>query len=268
MEHSAPTRRRVLLLALLALLLAGWAWQTGRLVIPEAWQPWAPLRIDAPLNGLTRHKLIRDSADREACQAALAQAPMRLVPLEDHETGVGCGFDNAVTIERTSVAVGPPFSLSCRAALSLAMWERHTLQQAARRHLGSKVVAIEHFGSYACRNLYGKTGRRRSQHATADALDIAGFILADGRRIRVLGDWSPTQTSEVDTTGRMTAPREGIAGSEPMAPVSAGSSPEAAFLRDLHSGACDWFDVVLGPDYNRAHADHFHFDRGRAALCR
>ncbi len=169
---------------------------------------------------------------------------MRSSPVEDRSTGPGCGFDNAFRIERTSVAVGEPFSLSCRAALSLAMWERHDLQQAAREHLGSGVDRIEHLGSYACRNIYGQDGRRRSQHATADALDIAGFVLEDGRRIRLLSDWQAQSAGTDDV------------------------SPDAAFLRDVRDGACRWFDAVLGPDYNTAHADHFHFDRGPARICR
>lgn len=76
---------------------------------------------------------------------------MQYETIPDRVTGPGCGFDNAVRIERTSVAVGEPFSLSCRAALSLAMWERHVLQQAAGAALGSRVASIRHFGSYACR---------------------------------------------------------------------------------------------------------------------
>ena len=45
-------------------------------------------------------------------------------------------------------------------------------------------------------------------------------------------------------------------------------APEARFLRAIHDGACRYFDAVLGPDYNSAHADHFHFDRGQARACR
>ncbi|MGY1520357.1 extensin-like domain-containing protein [Luteimonas sp. A482] len=242
-------RRRPLggLLFLLLLAFAGWALWSGALPFPDRWNPWAPLRIDDPPNMLTRFKLDRASADRAACSDALAQAQLATSPLEDRNTGEGCGFDNAVRISRTSVAVGEPFALSCRTALSLAMWEQHALQQAAQRHLGSPVARIEHFGSYSCRNLYGREGGRRSQHATADAFDIGGFVLEDSRRIRVLGDWD-------------TAPGEGDAPAE--------LTPEAAFLRDVRDGACNWFDAVLGPDYNAAHADHFHFDRGRARICR
>lgn len=231
------------------LAFAGWALWSGTLRVPERWNPWAPLRIDDPPNMLTRFKLERASADDAACREVLAQAQLRTTPLEDRSTGEGCGFDNAVRISRTSVAVGEPFALSCRAALSLAMWERHALQQAAERHLGSPVARIEHFGSYSCRNLYGREGGRRSQHATADAFDIGGFVLEDGRRIRVLGDWD-----------------SGVGVGEDAAAAQPAS--EAAFLRELRDGACDWFDTVLGPDYNAAHADHFHFDRGRARICR
>jgi len=250
---NANTFLRMLWLVPLILVFGlAWAVWSGRVRIPEAWNPWAPLRIDAPPNWLTRFKLDRAAGDRTACQIALAQADMRLTPVEDRATGEHCGFSNAVRIERTSVAVGSDFTLSCRAALSLAMWERHVLQQAAQENLGARVVRIEHLGSYACRNIYGEQGRRRSQHATADALDVAGFVLDDGRRVRVLGDWSsPPENDGASSSSRSEA-----------------ASGQARFLRAVHDGACGYFDVVLGPDYNRAHADHFHFDRGTARVCR
>src|SRR5690606_13110709 len=101
------------LLFLLLVLLAAWALQSGAIRVPDAWNPWAPLRIDAEPNLLTGFKLSKVSADREGCRAALAQSPMRLVPLDDRDTGNGCGFDNAFRIEQTNVMVGSPFSLSC-----------------------------------------------------------------------------------------------------------------------------------------------------------
>lgn len=231
-----------------------WGLWSGHIVVPERWNLWAPLRVDATPNLLTRFKLSRASEDRAACRAALAQADMQLTPLDDRVTGEKCGFDNAARIDRTSVAVGEPFSLSCRAALSLAMWERHVLQQAAGVHLGTRVRSIEHLGSYACRNLYGEQGRHRSQHATADALDVSGFVLEDGRHVRVIADWPSSVPGAVD-------------GPAPDMHVALDTA-EARFLRAVHDGACRYFDAVLGPDYNRAHADHFHFDRGAARVCR
>lgn len=241
MVNVFRSRRRAVLLFFLLLSLAGWALWTGRVQVPPAWNPWAPLDVAAPPTPVTGFKLARASADPGACRAALASAGFTLAPVPDRRTGPGCGFDNAFRIARTGVAVGGPFTLSCRAALALALWERHDLQPAARRYLGSDVQALEHLGSYACRNLYGQETGRRSRHATADALDIAGFVLDDGRRVRVLRDWPAGGSEEKD---------------------------EARFLRAVRDGACRWFDAVLGPDYNPAHADHFHFDRGRARVCR
>ena len=111
------------------------------------------------------------------------------------------------------------------------------MQPAAVRHFGSPVNRLEHFGSYACRNVNGREGGRRSQHATADALDVAGFVLSNGRRILVRTDWN-------------------------------GDAQEVSFLREIHAGACRLFDTVLGPEYNAAHHDHLHLDRGSFRICR
>ncbi len=234
---AAPLRRILLGLLALALAALAWAVQRGHLVIEDRWNPWAPLRVDDPPNPLTPLKLRRLSQDAPLCRAVLATTGFRYDALPDRVTGPGCGFENAVRIRATGVAVGAPFSLSCRAAVSLALWERHSLQPEARARLGQPVRRVEHFGSYACRNVYGRPDARRSRHATADAFDVAGFVLADGRRIRVRGGWD-------------------------------GESAEAQFLHAVHRGACRWFDTVLGPDYNAAHADHLHLDRGRYGVCR
>lgn len=262
MALPANTRRRAWLILILATLLACWGWRSGRLSLPDAWNPWAPLQIDAPPNLLTRFKLWRASADPQACKTALTQAQMDWVSLENRVTGTGCGFDNAVRIMRTSVKVNAPFSLSCRAALSLAMWERHVLQSAALRDLGTHVREIEHFGSYACRNLYGREDGVRSQHATADALDIAAFVMEDGRRVSVVNDWASRAGRTNRGADERPVDRENHTDSDDRLP------PDARFLHDVHDGACRYFDAVLGPDYNNAHADHFHFDRGRAHVCR
>ena len=182
-------------------------------------------------------KLGRLSTDDTLCSSVLKQARMRYQPVPDREMGLGCGFHNAVRIERTSLGIGEPFTLSCRTAVALALWEVHVLRPAAQAHFLEPVVRVEHLGSYACRNLYGRKDAPRSRHATADALDIAGFVLKSGRRISVERDWE-----------------------------SDGSN--GRFLRDLHNGACRVFDSVLGPEYNAAHRDHFHLDRGGYRMCR
>lgn len=231
-------RHLVVAIVLASFVAFAWALRQGRIVIEDRWLPWKPLHVaDAP-NVLTRFKLSRLATDADGCLSVLAEADaLRYTPLPDRITGPGCGFTNAVRIEATSAKVGAAFSLSCRAAVSLAMWERHSLQPLAEAHFGQHVARIEHFGSYACRNVYGREGGRRSQHASADAFDLAGFVLDDGRRVRVLGDWNNDDDA-------------------------------ARFLHGIRDGACRFFDAVLSPDYNAAHRDHLHFDRGGYRVCR
>lgn len=218
----------------IAMLIASGAWQPpARWMPPDRWLPWQPLRFEDAPNLLTRYKLARLSAEPEACLAFLGHTPLRMTPLDDRETGNGCGFENAVRITRTSYAVGSTFTLSCPAAASLALWERHVVTPAAERLYGSPPVRLEHYGSYACRNVAGSA--RRSRHATADALDVAGFTLKNGTRIRVQGGWDGS---------------------------------DGLFLREVHRGGCRFFGGVLGPDYNAAHADHLHLEVGGFGICR
>jgi hypothetical protein len=199
--------------------------------VPDEWNPWAPLRLEQAPNFLTRYKLARASADDAVCRATLAQTRWNYSPIEDETTAPGCGYRNALRVERMLAAVSEPFAVSCREALSLALWERHVVQPAAQRHFGESVTRVEHFGSYSCRSVYGRPNARMSHHATADAFDVAGFVIGNDRRVRVVAAW--------DDEG-----------------------PAGKFLRDVHGGACGFFDTVLGPEYNAAHRDHFHLDRG------
>jgi hypothetical protein len=214
-----------------------YAFYSGALRLPDRWNPWAPLRMEEPPNLLTRFKLARLSRDAPLCRSVLDEAGLRYQPVPDRETAPGCGFVNAVRVEEMSARIGAPFTLSCPSAVALSLWEKHVLQPAALVHFGRPVVQLEHFGSYSCRNVYGREGGRRSAHATADALDVAGFVLEGRERIRVVNDWH-------------------------------GTDSKGAFLREVHKGACRMFDAVLGPDYNEAHRDHLHFDVGPFRACR
>jgi hypothetical protein len=231
--------RLTIFLVLLALAIAGalYGVRSGMIDVPPDWNPWSTLDVSARPNFLTRYKLDRLSKSSALCQQVLATTGFEYKRVDDRITGRACGFFNAVRIERTSSRISKPFSLSCRAAVSLSLWERHVLAPAAQKYFGQKVATLEHFGSYSCRNVYGRANATRSQHATAEALDVAGFVLEDGRRIRVLKDWPA-------------------------------GGPDAAFLREVRTGACRFFDAVLSPDYNAAHRDHFHLDRGPYRACR
>jgi hypothetical protein len=226
-------------LLLVLLTVAGFAGSiySGIIRIPDHFDPWAPLRIEHPLNWLTRYKLARLEQDGATCLDVLAGASLRYTPMPDREIAPGCTLQNVVRVEASRVQVSRPFALSCRAAVSFALWEHHVVQPAAQQSFGKRVARLEHAGSFACRNVNGSGGARRSRHATADALDVDGFVLADGKRVRVLHAWN-------------------------------GGEQETSFLRVVHAGACKLFDGVLGPDYDAAHRDHFHLERGGRRYCR
>ncbi len=148
----------------------------------------------------------------------------------------GCGYDDGVLLTKQSVGYGGGVLLRCSAAASLVLWERHVLQQEAERVLNKKVRAIQTFGTFSCRNVNNRKEGRLSQHATANAIDIAGFTFEDGSTAGILKDWDKGEHGE--------------------------------FLRAVRDGACRFFGGVLSPDYNAAHANHFHFDMGWWKICR
>lgn len=209
----------------------------GLVTVPPSYNPWRPLDVREEPNLLTRFKLARLERDRQECAAVLARTDIAHTPVPDQTMGEGCGFEGAVRVARSRVSFGSDFVATCPLAVAWALFETHGLQPAARRRFGQEVTRVVHFGSYACRNVNHREMGRRSEHATANALDIAGFVLADGARITLAGDWD-------------------------------GNAARAAFLRDLRAEACRFFDVVLGPDFNEAHRDHFHLDMGRFRACR
>ena len=239
--RDVPPRRTVLAVSVAALgiVVAAFAiaWHAGLWRLPDRHNPWAPLSLAETPGWTTRFKLSRLSRDPTLCREVLEGSGWKLTWLPDRETGEGCGFSNAARIERMGLQVQAPFSLSCPAAASLALWERHVLWPAAMAHFGAAPVRLEHFGSYACRNVYGRRTGSRSRHATADAIDVSGIVLEGGRRIAVARSWDA-------------------------------EDPSSEFVQELHRGACRFFDGVLGPDYNAAHADHLHLDRGPFRVCR
>ncbi|SDJ58843.1 Uncharacterized conserved protein [Pseudomonas indica] len=207
----------------------------GWVDLPPRWNPWAPLDVRESPNPLTPFKLWRLRDNRELCEQALATSGLRYAAVPDSLPAPDCPIENSVRIQRGAVAFNGSFIATCPLAVAYALFERHGLQSAAQEIYGQPVVRIEHYGSFACRNI-GQSNRR-SQHARANALDIAGFRLRDGRRITVARDWK-------------------------------GSDRDARFLRLVRDAACRSFNTTLGPEYNRAHHDHFHLDMGLYRMCR
>ena len=225
-----------LLLVLLIIGAAGLSVWRGWVSIPPQWNPWAPLDVKAEPNLLTRYKLMRLRNDPQLCDQVLSGSGLRVTRQADSPDAT-CPLTDALRVQGGEVALSSSFLASCRLAVAFALFERHALQPAAQAVYGQAVKRVDHLGSFACRNVYNRENGRRSQHATADALDISGFRLADGRSISVLRDW----------------PKD---------------NQDARFLRQVRDGACDMFSVVLSPDYNAAHRNHFHVDVGPWWRCR
>ncbi|MDB5698109.1 MAG: extensin family protein [Alphaproteobacteria bacterium] len=202
--------------------------------------PWTALDLGQPIGLFTGRKLAALGGDGPRCRALLTRAGVEFTALpprrSPHRADRQCGYDDAVRLRAggsTTIAYRPEgLATSCPVAAALALWEWHVVQPAALAHFGEDVASIDHFGSYSCRRIYGRAEGAMSEHASANAVDIAGFRLADGRRITIARDWR-------------------------------GNGPERAFLRDVRDGACTLFATVLSPDYNRAHSDHFHLDQAR-----
>jgi hypothetical protein len=99
---------------------------------------------------------------------------------------------------------------------------------------GARVVEIKQISAYSCRGMNGNSRAHISEHAFGNALDIAGFTLADGRHISVKDGWK-------------------------------GMSEEQGFLRAVQAAACQQFSTVLAPGSNVYHYDHIHVDLMRRA---
>lgn len=121
-------------------------------------------------------------------------------------------------------------TLDCPMVAELEAWLTQVAQPAAEARFGQPIVQIDSMGSYNCRGMNNEFGAKLSEHSFGNALDLGGFVLADGRKITVVHDWTR------------------------------GDPQTQAFLRDLHAGACGHFTTVLGPGSNAFHYNHIHVD--------
>jgi hypothetical protein len=229
-------------LAIIAILLMALDVMRPWQAVPPAWNPFAPLALNHTLNPVSRWKLRKLKAEPEQCLAVLATAPndgLDYLPLADYTPVENCPLHNVVRVTSTELAFNAPFTLTCPLLVRWLMFEQQQLQPLALKHQGSKITAVDHFGTFACRNVYNREAGRRSQHATASAFDVAAFHFENGHQVTVLHDWN-----------------------------NADSPTDSAFLHDVHNAACGYFGTVLGPDYNQPHANHFHLDTSSFNLCR
>ncbi|MFN3867734.1 MAG: extensin family protein [Hyphomicrobiaceae bacterium] len=174
--------------------------------------------------------------DERQCLASGAVRESRYV---QHRSALGgpsaCGAAQPFEMSGAGggrVLMQPAAVLRCPMIPAVDRWVRDVVEPAARFHFGVPVQRLQVAASYSCRPINHKWGAKLSEHGLANALDIAAFELADGRKITVKGGWW-------------------------------GDVRERAFLRSVHRGACDTFSTVLGPHADVYHRDHFHMDLAR-----
>lgn len=228
---------RIAMTVLLALaaFVAGRAWLHQH---PEH-NPWAPLDLSDPPGWATARKLVGLRNDPDECRAILRRSGIEFTELPAIGADA-CRWEDRLRIASAAergTALRPAIpGASCAVEAGLARWVRHVVAPAAREHLGSTPVALEHYGTYQYRRVGNSPEGRWSEHATGNAIDVSAVVLADGRRIAVRQGWTNQ------------------------------GSPAAAFLREARDGACPIFGTVLSPDYNAAHFDHLHLDQERRAM--
>lgn len=217
-------RAMIALVILAAVLIAGWRWIKDH---PEH-DPTAPLNLTHPLGWATASKLSALRNDVANCRAVLERSGVAHTALNPVGEGA-CARPDRTQLDTYLFTPDTP-AVTCPTAAALELWPTKTLAPAAQAIYGIGIVRIEHLGAFSCRRTYGSEAGSWSEHATANAIDIAAFVLEDGRRISLIRDWH-------------------------------GDGDDARFLRAARDGACEWFATVLSPDYNAAHDDHFHLDQ-------
>ena len=179
------------------------------------------------------------SRAEKQCRRELKRLKVRFTPVPDVVGAGQCGIRNPVRVTALSrrIALTPPATMTCEAALAAARWAHRDLAPAARRRYASNVSAVRHMSAYSCRRIRGSG--RLSEHGKGNALDVGAITLGNGRTVKVK--------------------RPGFF-----------SFREKSFLKAIRKGACKHFTTVLGPGSDRDHADHFHFDvrkRGNGRYC-
>ncbi|WP_019997914.1 extensin-like domain-containing protein [Aureimonas ureilytica] len=163
------------------------------------------------------------------CRRELRKLGVRFTDISPISTSRSCAIPNPVRITEAAkgIAMMPAATMNCQAALRVARWLENDVKPAARWKLWKRPTAVINMSSYRCSRIAGS--RTISEHASGNALDVGGFRFSDGSTMRI-------------------------------SPKGVFSFREKGFQSAIRQGSCRYFGTVLGPGYNRAHADHLHLD--------
>ena len=181
--------------------------------------------------GPERRAAWRDQEERVCTKSRVVAASAFVQPVRQINDRGACGIARPLKVSAMAsgrVRIGPTATLNCPMTAAVEAWMDQSVQPAATAWFGVPVVEIRQISDYACRSKNNQRGESLSEHAYGNALDVAGFTLANGRAVTVKGDWN-------------------------------GDVYARSFLREVFAAACQRFKTVLGPGV-QYHGDHFHLD--------
>ncbi len=167
-----------------------------------------------------------------ACPAVLlGQVEAKVLPpISEGQCGTQSPLSvTGVLTNGRMVPLSGPATLTCGMASVLPTWVS-AVDSYLKGHDNTEIESVIVGTSYMCRNVNNASTGNLSDHAFADALDVVGFKLKDGRTVTILEGWPGT-------------PEQG-----------------SSIVRYAHDAACSSFMTVLGPEANALHRDHLHVD--------
>ncbi|MBC8717032.1 extensin family protein [Ochrobactrum sp. Marseille-Q0166] len=167
-----------------------------------------------------------------ACRTRLKRLGVVFTEKSPINQGGSCRIDNPIEVRgfnSGAIAFKPAATLNCEVTEAFARWIKGDLQPSARLRYLSGINTIHNAGGYSCRTMNHRRGAKMSEHSRGNAIDVTKIVLNNGKSITVR--------------------KPGFF-----------AFREKGLLNSVRSDACSYFTTVLGPGYNREHADHFHFD--------
>ena len=175
-----------------------------------------------------------------ACQEMLLELGAVFTPTAhtpespDGHPSLLCEIDDPVLLYGPVNGVGieggtgsdAPVLVGCDTAVSIVG------SAAVAQMLGAETII--HYGTYNCRTIAGTS--TLSEHGLARAIDIGGFVMDDGSTVSVYADWEDGVADPVTGPGQMLR----------------------AFTDQVW--AMGLWNIILTPEFNDAHDDHFHID--------
>jgi hypothetical protein len=189
------------------------------------------------------------SGAREKCERLLRGLDVKLKTKDPVGSPGGCGIAYPLSVSAIAgVAITPAATLNCEMVAALHAWITQVAQPTAKREFNTRLTGLQNASSFACRLRNNSSSGKLSEHALGNALDIADFRFSNRMEASVAGSWSGS-----------------IKG------LTLGS--RGTFLKQTRTGACKYFNTVLGPGSDPFHKDHLHLDlmklrTGRGKYCR